>query len=122
MRKRPSKAPAARTRRARAGVRGALPLPAQCTLASAEDLKGRLAELVRSVKPVTINARAVERIDAASMQLLAAFCRDRAASNLQVRIEPASAVFTAAQQLLGLSAIFAPPTQSSAAPTRGTPA
>jgi ABC-type transporter Mla MlaB component len=113
MRKRPSTAPTARTRRARAAVRGALQLPAQCTLASADDLKGRLVELVRSVKTVTINAHAVERIDAASLQLLAAFCRDRTSSGLPVRIETASANFIEAQQLLGLTAIFAPPTHSS---------
>jgi len=104
-------------RRARGAVRGALQLPAQCTLASAEDLKGRLAELLRDVNPVTVNAQAVERIDAASMQLLAAFCRDRASSGFQVRIEPCSAVFAEAQQLLGLTALFASATHSRA--TRG---
>ncbi len=49
-------------------------LAAECTVASADDLKSGLAELVTKGKTVTLDVRAVQRIDTAGLQLLAAFC------------------------------------------------
>jgi ABC-type transporter Mla MlaB component len=88
-------------------------LPAQCTLADAESLKFTLTRLLRNVKPVTVDARAVLRIDTASMQLLAAFARERATSGLAVAVGGASAEFLQATRLLGLTHLLPQP---SAAP------
>ena len=106
MRKRSPSAPVARTRRARAPLRGVLQLPSLCTLAAADDLKAQLAGLVRDVKPITLDAHGVERIDAASMQLLAALFRDRCTSSLSSLIHRPSPAFLEAQRLLGLDALF----------------
>ena len=97
-------------------MRGALHLPAQCTLATAEGLKSRLAALLRNVKPITLDAQGVERIDAAGMQLLTAFVCERGASGLAVRIESPSSSFVEAQHLLGLDGLFG----SARAPETGT--
>jgi ABC-type transporter Mla MlaB component len=106
MRKRSPSAPVARTRRAPAADRGRLRLPSQCTLATADGLRGHLTEALRNVKPVTLDARSVERVDAAGMQLLAAFVRDRAAHGLSVHIEQPSSALLEAQRLLGLERLF----------------
>ncbi len=92
-------------RRARPGTAAgasALALPSECTLAHAETLKLSLAVLLKTVKPVTVDVRGVRRIDTASMQLLAAFARDRRLSELPVRMSGESAVFDEAARLLGL--------------------
>jgi anti-anti-sigma regulatory factor len=102
----------ARTRAGRAGhasgagTGSALKLPPECTLAEAEGLKLRLAKLLKSVKPVTIEVQAVRRIDTASMQLLAAFVRDRAASALPIRLRGDSPTFGEAVRLLGLAGLM----------------
>jgi ABC-type transporter Mla MlaB component len=85
-----------------------LRLPAQCTLSDADGLKLTLARLLRNVKPVTLDARAVQRIDTASMQLLAAFALERAARELAVAVGAASAEFLQAARLLGLEALLRP--------------
>ncbi|MGH8150756.1 MAG: STAS domain-containing protein [Steroidobacteraceae bacterium] len=92
----------------RAGPGGSriLELPAQCTLADAETLKMRLAELLKSVKPITVDVRGVRRIDTASMQLLAAFARDRRASELGLQMTGESGVFDEAVRLLGLAGLL----------------
>jgi anti-anti-sigma regulatory factor len=94
-----------RGQRARPGAAAgasALALPSECTLAHAETLKLSLAVLLKSVKPVTVDVRGVRRIDTASMQLLAAFARDRRLSELPVRVSGESAAFDEAARLLGL--------------------
>jgi anti-anti-sigma regulatory factor len=79
-------------------------LPAECTLAEAEGLKLKLTGLLRNAKPVTLDLSAVRRIDTASMQLLAAFVRDRLAGDRAVALTAASPAFVEAAHLLGLSA------------------
>ncbi len=114
--------PVKRGRRARRGAAAganALALPAECTLADAETLKMRLAALLRSVKPVTVDVRGVRRIDTASMQLLAAFARDRRLSELPVSLSGDSPVFDEAARLLGLRELLRP---SSGAPSPHAPA
>ncbi len=98
----------ARARRAAAGGTNALALHAECTLADAETLKMRLTSLIRSVKLVTVDVGAVRRIDTASMQLLAAFARDRRLSELPVKVSGESAVFDEAVRLLGLRELLRP--------------
>lgn len=100
-----------RGRRARCGAAAGastLALPAECTLADAETLKMRLTALLKSVRPVTVDVRGVRRIDTASMQLLAAFARDRRLSELPVRMSGDSAVFDEAARLLGLRELLRP--------------
>jgi len=113
MKKRPS-TKAARTQRSTRGktrrrpVRGgALSLQAECTLAEAEGLQLRLAKRLHDVKPVTLELGAVRRIDTATMQLLAAFVRDRTASERPVRVGQVSPTFLEAARLLGLGPVFA---------------
>jgi len=69
----------------------------------------RLTALLKSVRPVTLDVGAVRRIDTASMQLLAAFTRDRHSSGLGVSTLGDSPVFDEAVRLLGLAPIFTPP-------------
>jgi anti-anti-sigma regulatory factor len=100
----------ARGARARKAAGGLLRLPAQCTLSDADGLKLTLTRLLRNVKPVTLDARAVQRIDTASMQLLAAFALERAARELAVAVGDASAEFLQATRLLGLEQLLRPAT------------
>jgi len=69
----------------------------------------RLVALLKGVNPVTVDVGAVRRIDTASMQLLAAFTRDRRSSGLTVNTLGDSPAFDEAVRLLGLAPIFMPP-------------
>jgi anti-anti-sigma regulatory factor len=93
----------ARDRRA---ADAALALPAECTLADAATLKVRLAALLTTESPVTIDVSGVRRIDTASLQLLAAFARDRRASRLAVGVRGESPAFGEAVRLTGLARLF----------------
>jgi anti-anti-sigma regulatory factor len=111
MKKRPAPPRASKARRSRPAAKarprgtarrgGVLKLPAQCTLADAQGLKLRLAKLLKNVKPVTVDAHGVQRIDTASLQLLAAFALERGASSLTVSFASASDEFADATRLLG---------------------
>jgi anti-anti-sigma regulatory factor len=68
----------------------------------------RLTMVLKSARPVTVDVRAVRRIDTASMQLLAAFARDRRSSGLAVATVGDSPAFDEAVRLLGLAAILKP--------------
>ena len=96
---------AARTR-ARDAADAALSLPEECTLADAATLKVRLAALLATENPVTIDVSGVRRIDTASLQLLAAFTRDRRASRLEVDVRGDSPAFGEAVRLTGLGRLF----------------
>ncbi len=96
-------APAATSRSEAAS---AIALPAECTLAAAESLKLKLAALVRNESPVTVDVSGVRRIDTASLQLLAAFARDRSAGCLAVELRGESAAFAEGMRLLGLTPLF----------------
>jgi anti-anti-sigma regulatory factor len=116
--RRPSAPRTERGLRARRGTPAAasgLDLPAECTLADAETLKMRLAALLKSVQPVTVDVGEVRRIDTASMQLLAAFARDRRVDSFEVRISGESPVFEEAACLLGLREILRPAPAAAAA-------
>ena len=104
-------------RRARGGPRGrtsetqaaadtALRLPAECTLAEVHELKSKLAALLKAEHAVCLDVSSVRRIDTASLQLLAAFARDRRASRLAVDLQGESAAFEEAVRLLGLRRLF----------------
>ncbi len=102
---RPGRSPAARTRNRRAAD-AALSLPEECTLADAATLKLRLAALLATENPITIDVSGVRRIDTASLQLLAAFTRDRRASRLAVALRGESPAFGEAVRLTGLGRLF----------------
>jgi anti-anti-sigma regulatory factor len=111
MKKRTS-APAKKKRSAPAPKRasttkvGALSLPAECTTADAEALKARLQKLVAHSGAVTLDRSAVQRVDTATLQMLAAFVRDRRADGLAVEWSGEAAAFTSAASLLGLASLL----------------
>jgi anti-anti-sigma regulatory factor len=80
-------------------------LPAECTTADAEALKVRLAKLLANEDPVTLDRAAVQRIDTATLQMLAAFVRDRRANGLGVEWSGDAPAFTSAVTLLGLNSL-----------------
>jgi anti-anti-sigma regulatory factor len=84
----------------------AVALPRECTLGAADALKLRLLEQLRNVKRVTLDAAAVQRIDTAALQLLAAFVRDRLTGALPVGVSAPSAPFAQAARLLGLQELL----------------
>ncbi|HEX5458660.1 MAG TPA: STAS domain-containing protein [Steroidobacteraceae bacterium] len=90
----------------RAGSRprddGTLTLGADCTVAEADELKSTLASRVAESGPVTLDVSALQRIDAAGLQLLAAFVRDRRAAGRTVAWYGRASTLETAAQLLGL--------------------
>ena len=57
-------------------------LPAECVIASAPELRTSLLKRLSDARNVQIDASAVQRIDTANLQVLAAFARDRRAEGL----------------------------------------
>lgn len=90
---------AARTKAPRAA---ALMLSAECTVAEADSLKAGLARLVDKATAVTLDVSALQRIDTAGLQLLAAFVRDRRAAARAVEWRGSAPALDAAANLLGL--------------------
>jgi ABC-type transporter Mla MlaB component len=95
-----------RARRAAAGRRGrnerSLLLAAACTVAEADALKAQLAARLQESEPVTIEVSALQRIDTAGLQLLAAFVRDRRTAGRVVAWRGQASALEAAAGLLGL--------------------
>jgi STAS domain len=79
-----------------------LALETECTLVQAGALRAKLVGLLGHPGPVTIEAGATQRIDAAALELLAAFVRDRAASNRVVCWSEALPVIGVAARRIGL--------------------
>lgn len=84
------------------GKSGPLALSADCTLAEADSLKAALKKLVNVPESVTLDASAVQRIDTAALQLLAAFARDRRLAGRAVDWRGAQQTLEPAAQLLGM--------------------
>ena len=102
-----------RTARAVAPKRNAaraFKLPVECGLDGVQALKGILLKRLGASGVVQIDASAVERIDTATLQVLAVFARDRKAAGRPLEwVNVAGAVFDAANLLnltdtLGLAA------------------
>jgi len=99
-------------RPARGGSRGSggeathICLPAECTLGNVHELKSKLAALLKAEPPLFVDVSGVQRVDTASLQLLAAFVRDRQASRLAVDLRGESAAFAEGVRLLGLRRSF----------------
>ena len=77
-------------------------LGAECTVAEADALKAELARRVAESGPVTVDVSALQRIDTAGLQLLAAFVRDRRTAGRAVAWRGQAAALEAAAGLLGL--------------------
>lgn len=67
------------------------------------ELKNRLAPLLASAAPLTLDASHVGRIHTAAMQVLCAFVQGRRSAGLQTAFQGCTAPFNDAARLLGLS-------------------
>jgi anti-anti-sigma regulatory factor len=83
-----------------------LALAADCAIGTAGKLKADLLRRLAQAGSVAIDASAVQRIDTATLQVLAAFARDRGAAGLPVEWVGIPAVVTDAARLLNLSAVL----------------
>lgn len=92
--------------RGRTRVSNPLALPAECTLADAAALKKALCALLPRAGTVTLDAAAVERIDTAALQLLAAFVRDRRLAGRVVQWRTVSNALSSAACLLGMDSML----------------
>ncbi|MGH8299361.1 MAG: STAS domain-containing protein [Steroidobacteraceae bacterium] len=81
---------------------GALTLGAECTVAEADSLKAALASRLAGPEPVTVDVSALQRVDTAGLQLLAAFVRDRRTAGRTVQWRGRASALEAAAGLLGL--------------------
>jgi ABC-type transporter Mla MlaB component len=89
-------------RRTRGQRDNSLILAAECTVAGAETLKEQLARRLGESSPVTVDVSALQRIDTAGLQLLAAFVRDRRTAGHAVTWRGRAPALEAAAGLLGL--------------------
>ncbi len=112
-RSKPARKPArSRTPRVAAARRGpnassnALILQAECTLAESSSLKSALCALLPNTATVTLDAAAVERIDTATLQMLAAFVRDRRLAGGAIEWRSASTALRDAARLLGMDSML----------------
>jgi ABC-type transporter Mla MlaB component len=80
-----------------------LALPAECAIAAAAGLRADLLKRLPDAGNVQIDASAVQRIDTASLQVLAAFARDRRAEGLPIEWLGVPACLTEAATLLDLT-------------------
>ncbi len=88
--------------RSRASDDEALTLGALCTVAEADSLKAELARRLAGAEPVTVDVSALQRIDTAGLQLLAAFVRDRRTAGRAVQWRGRAPALEAVAGLLGL--------------------
>jgi ABC-type transporter Mla MlaB component len=97
------RAKAAESPRRRSRADGSLALAAECTVAEADSLKAELARRLNEPAPVAVDVSALQRIDTAALQLLAAFVRDRRTAGRAVEWRGRAAALDSAAGLLGLS-------------------
>jgi phospholipid transport system transporter-binding protein len=109
--KRASKARVALPARKRPAA-ASLILGADCTLREAGNLKSRLLAAEPGSNGVTLDGRAVERIDTAGLQLLVAFARREAASGRPVAWVSASDELLGASARLGLLEVLGLPART----------
>ena len=92
--------------RGKSAPRHLLTLQADCTLAEADGLKRALCALAEHPGAVTLDAAALQRIDTAALQLLAAFVRDRRLAGRAVQWRRPAAALEAAARLLGMDSML----------------
>ncbi|MGC8518405.1 MAG: STAS domain-containing protein [Steroidobacteraceae bacterium] len=105
--KRGRQAAVAAAPRGKSKRRNHLVLKAECTLANAGELKSALCALRSQDGTVTLDGTAVERIDTAALQLLAAFVRDRRLAGTSLQWQSASPAMHSAARLLGMDTMLA---------------
>jgi ABC-type transporter Mla MlaB component len=93
----------------------AVVLPAQCLLRDAVDLRVQLLPRVDAPEAVRIDVSKVERIDAATMQVLLAFVRDRAQHHHEVEWLGMNAAMMDAATSLGVASLLKLPVTGAAA-------
>lgn len=87
-------------------------LAARCTVKDAAALKDELLKLLDVPAAVAIDARSVERIDTAIMQLLCAFVRGRTQRGSSVTWEGVPQPLRDAARLLGIGPLLALPQEA----------
>ena len=90
-------------------------LASNSTVKDAAALKDSLLRVLDEQSSVAIEAKSVERIDTAIIQLLCAFVRDRAARNLAVTWRGTPQPLLDAARLLGVGSLLALPSNPSEA-------
>jgi ABC-type transporter Mla MlaB component len=88
-------------------------LGANCSVKDAAALKTSLCAVVETPDSVVLDAAAVERVDTATMQLLCAFIRERAAHSRTVAWQGTPSALTEAARLLGVQALLGLPQAAS---------
>lgn len=83
---------------------------AECTVADAGLLKIELAKLLDESASVTLDISAVQRIDTAGLQVIAAFVHERESQGRQVQWRGQAPALSNAVRLLGLSHLLRLPT------------
>lgn len=81
-------------------------LASHCSVKDATTLKASLSAAFGMSDEVTLDVAAIERIDTATVQLLCAFVRDRAASGQAVAWRGESTTFSDAVRLLGVGSML----------------
>jgi anti-anti-sigma regulatory factor len=89
-------------------------LSSNSTVKDAAALKSTLEQIIEAPGSVTIDAKSVERIDTAIIQVLCAFVRDRAERNLAIAWRGTPQPLFDAARLLGVGALLALPSQAEA--------
>ncbi len=93
-----------------------LVLPADCTLRQATALQSSLLALQPGPQGATLDGAAVQRVDTAGLQLLAAFAQDEAKAGRTLAWSGASQVLREAGARLGLLAVLSLPAGADAPP------
>jgi ABC-type transporter Mla MlaB component len=88
-------------------------LQSSCTVRDSVALRQALLGLIDEPAPVTLDVRAVERVDTAAMQVLCAFVRDRSAAGRAVSWLGAPEPLIEAIGLLGMSQTLGLPAAAS---------
>jgi phospholipid transport system transporter-binding protein len=100
---RTAKAAAPKRKASKAKTPKPVSLPAECVIASAPDLRDVLLKRVGEAGNVQIDASAVQRVDTASLQVMAAFVRDRRNDGLSCEWLSVPTCLTEAATLLDLT-------------------
>ena len=82
-------------------------LQADCTLRKISTLRDQLCGVSADVGNITLDLRQLERFDAATLQLIAAFARDQLARGANLLICGNRPAWDEAAELLGLTATLA---------------
>jgi anti-anti-sigma regulatory factor len=83
-----------------------VPIPADLGIESAEPLQTALKPRLSDAAPLVLDGSQVHRLHAASLQVLAALFKQRAAAGRKTQIDNPSDELKAAARICGLSALF----------------